>query len=89
MLVQYPFYQGRAVEGRLERRKVIETVAGEPALPVIVDEEKVGVVTPEWKYLRSGDREELYRLDPVPDESRNAQIFRASLTNTSSPSRTG
>jgi len=71
VLVQYPFYQSRAVAGRLEKRKVIETVAGETATPVVVSEEKLGLVGRDWSYLRSGAREELYRLGARPDEWTN------------------
>jgi arylsulfatase A-like enzyme len=71
VLVQYPFYQTTAVEGRLAERRVIETVAGMPAAPVAVDEEKVGVVGAGWKYLRSGAREELYRVGSDADEQRD------------------
>jgi arylsulfatase len=85
VLVQYPFYQTTAVEGRLAERRVIETVAGMTATPVVVDEEKVGVVGAHWKYLRSGGREELYRVGPEADEqhdrSRDAASERARLAD--------
>jgi arylsulfatase A-like enzyme len=71
VLVQHPFYQRKAVEGRLEERKAIETVAGLPAARVLIEQEKVGVVSSDWKYLRTGGREELYRLGALADESSN------------------
>ncbi len=71
MLVQHPFDQGNAVEGRLKLRRSIKTVAGTPLATVVVGEEKVGVVGSGWKYLRSGAGEELYRLGPKLDETRN------------------
>ncbi len=71
VLVQHPFYQERAVRGRLEARKAIRSVAGEPTVAVRHEVERVGVVGPSWKYLRAGPVEELYRLAPAGDESRN------------------
>ncbi len=71
VLVQHPFYQQRAVKGRLQDRKVIRSVAGAPTAPVRHDVERVGVVGTRWKYLRAGREEELYRLSPEADESRN------------------
>ena len=71
VLVQHPFYQQRAVERRLEERKVIKSVAGVPTADVQHDVERVGVVGSSWKLLRAGGDEELYRLAPAADESRN------------------
>lgn len=79
VLVQHPFYQHKAVAGRLEKRKVIETVAGLPAARVLIDEEKVGVVSSDWKYLRTRSGEELYRLGAEPDETRNLAAVEDSL----------
>jgi arylsulfatase A-like enzyme len=71
VLVQYPFYQQEAVDRRLAERRVIETVAGMPLVPVVVDKEQVGLVGANWKYLRSGSREELYRLGGDAEDVRN------------------
>jgi arylsulfatase A-like enzyme len=68
VLVQHPFYQSKAVAGRLKKREVIESVAGMPASPILVDEEQVGVVGPGWKVLRGGASEQLYRLEPTGAE---------------------
>ena len=35
------------------------------------DVERIGVVGPDWKYLRTGEEEELYALTPEPDERSN------------------
>lgn len=79
ILVQHPFYQRKAVAGRLEKRKVIETVAGLPAARVLIDDEKVGIVSSDWKYLRTGSSEELYRLGAELDETRNLAPSEESL----------
>jgi arylsulfatase A-like enzyme len=71
VIVQHPFYQQRAIEKRLKKRRVIETVAGMPTTVVVVDEEKVGLVGANWKYLRTPSSEELYRLSGDADEMNN------------------
>jgi arylsulfatase A-like enzyme len=54
VLIQYPYYEQRAVSGRLEkRREVVKTVAGEPTLKVLIATEKVGLFGPDWTYLRA------------------------------------
>jgi arylsulfatase A-like enzyme len=77
VLIQYPYYEQRAVTGRLEkRREVVKTVAGEPTLPVLIATEKVGLVGPDWTYLRArgpeGASEELYPSAGAPGEGHGA-----------------
>lgn len=71
VLVQHPFYQSKRVEGLLTKRRAIKSVGGVPSSEIIVDVEKVGVVGPGWKFIRSGGDEELYRMSPERDETRN------------------
>jgi arylsulfatase A-like enzyme len=71
VLVQYPFYQEKALQGRRRKQSAVRSVAGDPLRPSLGDEEKVGVVGEGWKYLRSGESEELYRLLPEPEEGRS------------------
>jgi hypothetical protein len=71
VLVQHPFYQPSAADRRPQRLAAIRTVAGQAVERILVDEERVGLVGSDWKYLRTGDREELYRLAPEADERTN------------------
>jgi arylsulfatase A-like enzyme len=68
VLVQYPFYQPQAADRRPQRIESVRSVAGEATTPILIGAEKVGLVGREWKYLRAGDRAELYAMTPVPDE---------------------
>jgi hypothetical protein len=74
VLVQYPYYHPEAVFGRLERRNVIATVAGEPALPVLMATEQVGIVGGGFTFLRTqgsdGTREDL-QVEPGRDGGRD------------------
>jgi arylsulfatase A-like enzyme len=67
VLVQYPLYQPRAAQSRSHKRQVIRSVGGEPVAPILVDAQKVGIVGPSWKYLRSEAGDELYALDPTEE----------------------
>lgn len=71
VLLQHPFYQPQAAAMRPRKQRELETVAGEPTTEVLVDAERVGLVGAGWKYLRTGDQEELYRLWPDADEGEN------------------
>jgi arylsulfatase A-like enzyme len=72
VLLQHPFYQSRAARGRSRKVEVMRSVAGTPTRAIVADAEIVGIVGPEWKYLRAGeggDRvEELYRMHPEAEE---------------------
>jgi arylsulfatase A-like enzyme len=75
VLVQYPFYQEGVTTGKLPKREVVRTVAGQPLREMLVGVEQAGVVGADWKYLRTtsvdGSTEELYRMAPAPDEVRD------------------
>jgi arylsulfatase A-like enzyme len=71
VLIQYPVYRPIQAQRRGGRQSIIRSVAGIPTLPIRAERPPVGLVTPEWKYLRSRDYEELYRLGDEPDESRD------------------
>ena len=71
VLVQHPFFQNSAARKRPQIRSAIRSVAGEPMRPIVIDEEKIGLVGRDWKYLRAGERDELYSMSPTPDESTN------------------
>jgi arylsulfatase A-like enzyme len=68
VLLQYPLYQRSAAENRPRRQQKIRSVAGEPTAPVLVGRERVGIVGHEWKLLRTGEDEELYRVAPPRNE---------------------
>lgn len=70
VLIQHPVYRERTAERRQRRQQIIRSVAGDPTRRVLVEGLQVGVVTADWKYLRTDDgREELFRLRPEPDET--------------------
>jgi arylsulfatase A-like enzyme len=71
VLIQYPFYQQAAAMNRPRKMQIIRSVAGEPTREILVDQEMVGLVGRDWKYLRTGTSDELFRLSPAPDERQN------------------
>jgi hypothetical protein len=81
VLVQHPLYQSRTERWRSRKQQVIRSVAGEPVTPILVDAQKVGIVGPSWKYLRSETGDELYALDPTEEarEPSRAPDVRAEL----------
>jgi arylsulfatase A-like enzyme len=81
VLVQYPLYQPRAARGRSLRQEVIRSVGGEPVAPIVVGNQKVGIVGPSWKYLRGEFGEELYALGATEEarEPGGAPDVRAEL----------
>ncbi len=60
---------------------MIRSVGGEPVTPILLDAQKVGIVGPSWKYLRSENGDELYALDPMEEarEPGDAPDLRAEL----------
>ncbi len=81
VLVQHPLFQNRAAKNRPRLRRAIRSVAGQPSTDVLIQEEKVGLVSTSWKYLRCGGREELYRLESEADESSNLIMQRAKIAS--------
>jgi len=81
VLVQYPLYQPRTARDRSRRQRVIRSVGGEPVTPILLDAQKVGIVGPSWKYLRSETGDELYALGPMEEarEPGGAPDVRAEL----------
>ena len=71
VMIQYPFYQPVAAKNRVRRYQAIRSVAGDPTRHVLLDRERVGIVGSEWKFVRTGDREELYRVGPTLGEPEN------------------
>jgi arylsulfatase A-like enzyme len=71
VLIQHPLYQEKLTRVRPHRRRNIRSVAGEPRGEMLIDKERVGVVGGDWKYLRSGTDERLYRITPDVDERMN------------------
>jgi arylsulfatase A-like enzyme len=69
--VEHPLLHEGGADYRSLRSEILGSVAGEPLRPTVGDEDLVGVRTPSWKYLRSGDREELYDVRSDPGETRN------------------
>jgi len=60
VLIQHPFYQKSIARHRSRKRAPIQSVAGDPVETLLVDAERVGVVSEEWKLLRTGEQFELY-----------------------------
>ena len=70
-MLQHPFYQPGAALHRPSKQREVESVAGMPTKSILVDALRVGIVGGGWKYLRTGEEEELYRLQPTLDEVKN------------------
>ena len=60
ILVQHPLYQPRTAKTRARRSEVVRSVAGDPVRAPLLDRERIGVVGPDWKYIRSGTETELF-----------------------------
>jgi len=60
ILVQHPLYQPRTAKTRARRSEVVRSVAGDPVRAPLLDRERMGVVGPDWKYIRSGTETELF-----------------------------
>ena len=71
VLIQHPFFQEQAALRRPKLRATVRSVGGQPTERIVIDTEKVGIIGAEWKYLRAGDTEELYRIAPWPNELEN------------------
>jgi len=71
VLLQHPFYQPGAALRRPSKQREVKSVAGMPTTSILVDADRVGIVGGGWKYLRTGEEEELYRLQPTLDEVSN------------------
>jgi arylsulfatase A-like enzyme len=68
VLIQHPFYRERPAERRKTRQQTIRSVGGVPVKDILTDAERVGLMTRDWKYIRSTDSEELFARHPVVDE---------------------
>jgi choline-sulfatase len=69
--LEHPLLQGGAADRRSHRSETLGSVAGQPLRPTLADDAPLGLRTPRWKYLRTGEQEELYDLDADPAETRN------------------
>ena len=72
VLVQYPFFQERAARNRPIQRQRIRSVAGDPTQQILLDDERVGILGRDWKYLREDQKTWLYVISPKIDETTNA-----------------
>ena len=71
LLIQHPRYQKRVVDTLQEGRRSVLTVAGRPVLNDIRDSQHMGLIGPDWMYLRSTGEEILYRISSVDDPRRD------------------
>ncbi|MBW2390894.1 MAG: sulfatase [Deltaproteobacteria bacterium] len=60
VLLQNPFYQPEVIPARLHRQVVIRRVAGEPVAAFDAGVQTLGVVSGDWKFLRSAESVALY-----------------------------
>jgi len=60
ILVQYPLYQPRTARSRSRRAQVLQSVAGDPVREPVLGREGVGLVGPDWKYIRAEPQAELF-----------------------------
>lgn len=71
VLLQNPFYPPGVLPARLHRQVVIRRVAGEPVAAFDASVQTVGIVSGDWKYLRSEGSEELYASGVAPKVEEN------------------
>ena len=69
ILVQYPLYQPRAARSRSRRAQALQSVAGDPVREPVLGRERVGLIGPDWKYIRGEPQAELF--SEVGDEEEN------------------
>jgi choline-sulfatase len=69
--LEHPLLQAGAADRRSRRSETLGSVAGQPLRPTPGNDVPVGLRTPRWKYLRTGEQEELYDLGADPAERRN------------------
>ena len=60
ILIQYPLYQPRTARSRSRRARVLQSVAGDPVREPVLGRERVGLVGPDWKYIRTEPQVELF-----------------------------
>ncbi|MFN7950771.1 MAG: sulfatase [bacterium] len=77
--VERAFYPAGSAERRDQRLTTIRTVGGEPIRPLDPEQDWVGVRTSAWKYLRMGERRELYDLTADPRERANVSAERPAI----------
>jgi arylsulfatase A-like enzyme len=80
-LVQHPLYDERAADARHRRVEGIRSVAGHPSREVAVDETSVALRGARWKFIRTGERRELYDLAADPAEERDVAAERPDETH--------
>lgn len=69
--LQHPLHRSASVDLRRSRWQQLRSVAGVPTRQVLTDREQLGVRTRQWKYILTGDDEELYDLEADPEELHN------------------
>lgn len=69
--LQHPIYSDRQLENRSRLALRLGSVAGQRVAPPLRGVERVGVRTADWKFLLTGDHEELYHLESDPLEAKN------------------
>lgn len=65
---QHPLYREIDVENRRDVLRRLRSVAGEPTRDIVGDEVQIGARIREWKYVRRGAEETLFRLSADPAE---------------------
>lgn len=71
ILLESPLYQADAVPPRLRRQVAIRRVAGEAVADFDPRQQRVGILTDDWKYIRSAGGEALYAMAPAAAEDEN------------------
>ena len=79
ILVQYPLYQPRTARSRTRRTRVLQSVAGDPVREPVLGLERVGLVGPDWKYIRAEPEVELF--SEAADESENLAETQPEVTD--------
>ncbi|MCH7866900.1 MAG: sulfatase [Myxococcales bacterium] len=79
VLLQNPLHAKGVLPARLHRQVVIRRIAGEPVEAFDPGVQKVGIVSGDWKYLRSNTSEELYASGVLPSAEKNVGLRNPSV----------
>jgi arylsulfatase A-like enzyme len=74
VLLQNPFHAKGVLPARLHRQVVIRRIAGKPVSQFDPSVQKIGIVSGDWKYLRSKAGEELYASPAAPGAEKNVSL---------------
>jgi arylsulfatase A-like enzyme len=60
VLLQHPLYSSETLDNRTQIQRTVRSVGGMPTRAIPVGQDSLGLVGGGWRFLRAGEREELY-----------------------------